>query len=95
MSDRSHIPPVATFTLNPCLDVSYEFSSLIPDQQVRPAHNRYDSGGNGLNVGRALKRLSLSASNCVLLGGEIGMLVKRLAIDQPDNFVLVQTQGMT
>jgi hypothetical protein len=35
---------MATLTLNPCLDVSYEFSRLMPDQKVRANHTRFDPG---------------------------------------------------
>jgi len=95
MTKRNPVPPIATLTLNPCLDVSYEFPALIPDQKVRADHNRYDPGGNGLNVGRALKRLSVHANNCTLLGGEIGLLVKRLVVDQLDDITPVQIEGET
>ena len=53
-------------TLNPCLDVSYEFLSLVADQKVHVDHTRFDPGGNGINVGRALKRLGLTATNYCL-----------------------------
>jgi 6-phosphofructokinase 2 len=76
--DEPSLPPIATLTLNPCLDVSYEFSSLVADQKVHVEHTRFDPGGNGVNVGRALKRLGLEATNCCLLAGEIGHLVERL-----------------
>ncbi len=55
MNAHHATPPIATLTLNPCLDVSYEFPTLVPDQKVRADHNCYDPGGNGLNVERALK----------------------------------------
>ncbi len=87
--------PIATLTLNPCLDVSYEFPTLVPDQKVRADHTRFDPGGNGINVGRALKRLGVPATNCVLLGGEIGLLVERLLAGQLDNLVSVRLAGET
>lgn len=87
--------PIATLTLNPCLDVSYEFQSLIPDQKVRADHTRFDPGGNGLNIGRALKRLDVRAANCTLLAGEIGLLVKRLLADKLENLKTVSLAGET
>ena len=86
---------VATLTLNPCLDVSYEFPTLIPDQKVRAEHTRFDPGGNGINVGRALKRLGVPATNLVLLGGEIGLLVQRLVSRELDDFQVVPIPGET
>jgi hypothetical protein len=42
--DKQAPLPMATLTLNPCLDVSYEFSRLMPDQKVRANHTRFDPG---------------------------------------------------
>lgn len=95
MSSPPTTRPIAILTLNPCLDVSYEFQSLVPDQKVRADHTRFDPGGNGLNVGRALKRLNVSATNCTLLAGEIGLLVKRLVVDQLDHLEAVDLPGET
>ena len=93
--DKSSLPPIATLTLNPCLDVSYEFSSLIADQKVSVDHTRFDPGGNGINVGRALKILGLVATNCCLLAGEIGNLVERLLGQYLDNLQATRMGGET
>jgi len=86
---------IATLTLNPCLDVSYEFPTLVPDQKVRADHTRFDPGGNGINVGRALKRLGVPAVNFALLAGEIGLLVERLVRSQVDALETVYIPGET
>ena len=86
---------VTTLTLNPCLDVSYEFPTLIPDQKVRADHTRFDPGGNGINVGRALKRLSVRATSFAILAGEIGLLVQRLVVNELDDFEAVRIPGET
>lgn len=90
-------PPaaVATLTLNPCLDVSYEFDRLVPDQKVHADHTRFDPGGNGVNVGRALKTLGLPATNHCILAGEIGRLVKRLLDGHLDQLLEVSIAGET
>ncbi|MGD8474279.1 MAG: 1-phosphofructokinase family hexose kinase [Anaerolineae bacterium] len=93
--DNPSLPPIATLTLNPCLDVSYEFLSLMADQKVSVDHTRFDPGGNGINVGRALKRLGLVATNCCLLAGEIGNLVERLLERQLDNLQVTRIAGET
>ncbi len=93
--EKQALPPIATLTFNPCLDVSYEFESLVPDQKVRADHTRFDPGGNGVNVGRALKRLGLPATNFCILAGEIGVLVERLLGDQLDNLQAIQMPGET
>ncbi len=86
---------IATLTLNPCLDVSYEFPTLIPDQKVRADHTRFDPGGNGINVGRALKRLGVRATSFAILAGEIGLLVQRLVGSELDDFEAVKIPGET
>ncbi|NPA92331.1 MAG: 1-phosphofructokinase family hexose kinase [Chloroflexi bacterium] len=86
---------IATLTLNPCLDVSYEFPTLVPDQKVHAEHTRFDPGGNGINVGRALKRLGVPATNLAILAGEIGLLVRRLLQGELDNLVAVEISGET
>lgn len=93
--DEPSLPPIATLTLNPCLDVSYEFPSLVADRKVHVEHTRFDPGGNGINVGRALKRLDLTATNCCLLAGEIGHLVERLLGQHLDNLQATRIAGET
>jgi 6-phosphofructokinase 2 len=93
--DKPSLPPIATLTLNPCLDVSYEFLSLVPDQKVHADHTRFDPGGNGINVGRALKELGLPVTNCCLLAGEIGNLVERLLGQRLDNLQATRIAGET
>ncbi|QDT93605.1 1-phosphofructokinase family hexose kinase [Gimesia algae] len=92
---ESPVVSIATLTLNPCLDVSYEFPSLVRDEKVRANHTRFDPGGNGINVGRALKQLDAPATNCCILAGEIGELVARLVGNQLDNLVAVRMSGET
>lgn len=94
MKTESHLP-IATLTLNPCLDVSYEFRSLVPDQKVHADHNQFDPGGNGINVGRALKILDQPATNCCFLGGDIGNLIRRILEPQIDRLNTVRLEGET
>jgi len=55
--DSELTPSITTLTLNPCLDVSYEFPSLVADQKVHTEHIRFDPGVSGVNVARALVEL--------------------------------------
>ncbi len=78
---------IATLTLNPAVDVTYEIGRLIPDRKVHATATRFDAGGNGINVGRALKRLAIPASNFCVLAGETGEFLQRLLhknVDDPD-----------
>jgi 6-phosphofructokinase 2 len=93
--DKQAPLPIATLTLNPCLDVSYELSSLMPDQKVRANHTHLDPGGNGTNVERAFKELGLPAINCCILAAEISTLVERMLGVQLDNLQAIRMSGET
>jgi len=54
---------------------------LLEEQKAYAVSTRFDPGGNGINVGRALKRLGTQAQNYCVTGGEIGQLLKRLLHD--------------
>lgn len=95
MPASSKLPPIATLTLNPALDVTYEIEQLVKNQKAHAKATRYDPGGNGINVGRALKRLGVFASNFCVLAGETGQLMERLLTRHLDEPVYLQVQGET
>ena len=86
---------VATLTLNPAVDVTYEIGRLILNQKVRAQATRFDPGGNGINVGRALKRLGIRAHNFCVLAGETGQFLARLLQRHLDDPVYVWVEGET
>lgn len=59
---------IVTLTLNPSLDKSASFSGLIPEQKIRCESPRYDAGGGGINVSKAIARLG-GKSLCVFTSG--------------------------
>ena len=87
--------PIAVLSPNPAVDMTYEFPRLIADQKVHAVATRFDPGGNGINVGRALKRLETTAHNYCVVAGEIGQLLKRLIADQMENVVYEEVAGET
>ncbi|MFT3929524.1 MAG: 1-phosphofructokinase family hexose kinase [Spongiibacteraceae bacterium] len=95
----SSSPPIsasiATLTLNPAVDATYDVDKLIPDQKAHAHAVRYDPGGNGINVGRALKILGAQAHNFCVTAGEIGQLFQRLVTPQLDHFHAEQIAGET
>lgn len=70
--------PIATLTLNPAVDATYEISRLLVDQKTHARTVRYDPGGNGINVSRALKILGTPTTSFCVTAGEIGQLFQRL-----------------
>lgn len=71
---------VLTLTVNPALDMSTHAERLIHDEKLRCAPARYDPGGGGVNVARAIHGLGGAARALYLSGGPTGaMLSSRLA----------------
>lgn len=86
---------LATLTLNPAVDATYNIDKLMPDQKAHAQAVRYDPGGNGINVGRALKILGAQAHNCCVTAGEIGQLFQRLVTPQLEHFHAEHIAGET
>lgn len=70
--------PVSILVLNPAVDMTYEIDQLQADQKVHASATRFDPGGNGINVGRGLKRLAVHAHSFCVVGGEIGSFLEQL-----------------
>ncbi len=78
MEARRAPVPVTILSLNPALDITYEIRQLLKNQKAHALATRYDPGGNGINVGRALERLQIKTQVFCIIAGEIGQLLKRL-----------------
>jgi len=92
------IPPstsITTLCLNPALDVTYHVSKLISDQKSRSDSARHDPGGNGINIGRALKRMQVDAHTFCIVAGDVGQLLQRLLEQQLDNVYYEHVDGET
>lgn len=89
------LPPLATLTLQPSLDVAYEVERLVEDLKLHARAYRVDPGGNGINVARALERLGLAPHACLVVAGEIGELVERLLRRQLRHVHVLRTAGET
>lgn len=86
---------IAILTLNPAVDMTYEIEQLLPDHKVHATSTRFDPGGNGINVARALKRLGIVAHSFCVLGGEIGTLLERLLQRHIDTLTIERVKGET
>lgn len=63
---------ILTVTLNPAFDVSSSVDTVVPGPKLRCAEPRFDPGGGGVNVSRAILRLGGESVAFVALGGNIG-----------------------
>ncbi|REC79284.1 1-phosphofructokinase family hexose kinase [Chryseobacterium elymi] len=69
---------VLTITLNPSVDKSSSVSNIIPEKKLRCNFPKYEAGGGGVNVSRALKRLGISSDTFFTSGGRTGRLLEDL-----------------
>jgi 6-phosphofructokinase 2 len=86
---------IVTLTVNPALDKSAHFRGLVAEQKIRCETPRYDSGGGGINVSKAISRLE-GESYCVFTsGGAIGTMLKDLVQKENIAFEAVEIQSWT
>lgn len=64
--------PILTVTLNPALDVTTSIDRLRPQRKLRCSVPRYDAGGGGANVSRAIKQLGGTSRAFVAVAGAMG-----------------------
>lgn len=72
------MPHIVTLTLNPTVDKSTTADHIIPDQKLRCATPKFEPGGGGINVSRALKRLGADSVAVFPVGGPTGVLLQEL-----------------
>jgi 6-phosphofructokinase 2 len=95
MTDTSPQLPVAVLSLNPAVDITYRIPRLLADQKAHASDFRYDPGGNGINVGRALKRLEVQACTFCVVAGEIGRFLRHQLDAQLDQASYLEVEGET
>ncbi|WP_344370593.1 1-phosphofructokinase family hexose kinase [Agromyces tropicus] len=61
-----------TLTMNPALDVSSTADRVVPEHKLRCGPSRFDPGGGGVNVSRAIRNLGGSSIAVYPLGGPTG-----------------------
>jgi len=69
---------ILTITLNPSVDKSSSVENISPEKKLRCNSPKYEAGGGGVNVSRALKRLEISSDAFFTSGGRTGRLLEEL-----------------
>jgi len=72
---------IVTLTMNPALDIATSTDRVIPTHKLRCSPPRYDPGGGGINVARAVHALGGDAVAILPIGGPAGEMIHRL-LDQ-------------
>ncbi len=68
----THQAGILTVTLNPAVDVATSVAKVIAGPKLRCASPRFDPGGGGVNVARAVCKLGGDANALVAVGGVMG-----------------------
>ena len=76
---------IVTLTLNPALDKSTETERLMPDEKLRCDPPRWEPGGGGINVSRAIKLLGGDSLCIYLAGGPSGAKLEELLEEEGIN----------
>ena len=66
---------IVTLTMNPALDIATSTDRVAPTHKLRCAAPRYDPGGGGINVARAIHALGGDAIAVFPVGGPAGEMI--------------------
>lgn len=69
---------IVTLTVNPAVDKSTHLKGLVPEQKIRCEAPRYDAGGGGINVSKAISRLGGVSLAVFTTGGPTGKMLENL-----------------
>src|SRR5271169_2012919 len=74
---------ILTLTMNPALDIASSTERVVPAHKLRCTPPRYDPGGGGINVARAVHALGGEAVAIFPAGGAAGEMIRHL-LDEED-----------
>ncbi len=69
---------IVTLTLNPTIDKSASIAHVVPERKLRCGPPRYEPGGGGINVSRAVAKLGGASTALYLAGGRSGQRLQDL-----------------
>ena len=73
---------ILTLTMNPTVDVSSSVENVAADRKLRCNTPRYDPGGGGINVSRAIKNLGGKSIALFPSGEPTGSVLEKMLSDQ-------------
>jgi 6-phosphofructokinase 2 len=86
---------IVTLTVNPALDKSSHFKGLVPEQKIRCETPRFDAGGGGINVSKAISRLEGVSKAIFTSGGATGEKLKELIAAENISFETIAIHSWT
>ena len=87
--------PIVTLTMNPALDIATATDRVVPTHKLRCAAPRYDPGGGGINVARAVHALGGDAVAIFPAGGAAGEMIRHLLDEEDVAYDAVAIAGFT
>ena len=80
---------IVTITLNPSIDKSTSVKGIVPEKKLRCSDPKFEPGGGGVNVSRALKKLGGNSTAIYFAGGYSGkFFTSLLELDGIDSLVV-------
>ena len=86
---------ILTITLNPAVDLATHVAKVTAGPKLRCATPRFDPGGGGVNVARAVCKMGGSARALVAVGGAMGARLLDLLTAENIPTVPVPVSGET
>jgi 6-phosphofructokinase 2 len=86
---------IVTLTVNPALDKSTHFKGLVAEQKIRCSEPRFDAGGGGINVSKAISRLGGKSLAVFTSGGPLGKMLEELVTKETIEFKAIPIQTWT
>jgi len=86
---------IVTLTVNPALDKSTHFKGLVAEQKIRCSEPRFDAGGGGINVSKAISRLNGNSFALFTSGGPLGKMLEELVTKESIDFQAIPIQTWT
>ncbi len=89
------MPAIVTLTMNPALDIATATDIIAPSTKLRCEEPRYDPGGGGINVARAVHMLGGRALAVFPTGGASGQMIQGLLGQEHVPQIAVPVAGIT
>lgn len=86
---------ILTITLNPAIDKSSSIESLIHEKKLKCSTPKFEPGGGGINVSRAIKKLGGASRSFYLAGGYTGKFFSEMLEKEGINAKLVEIKNHT
>ncbi len=84
-----------TLTVNPAVDKSAAVEHVTPERKLRCSAPRFEPGGGGLNVSRAIRNLGGASTAAYLAGGPEGAVLRALLDEERLTQMVLPVSGRT